>query len=229
MLLINNLHGTSCLTFRPIWRPGLKLKLKQKLPPDGDSTVRAGKAHNRNMLSEIKLGAAPAVERDAVDMLLACHQRIRNFTAIAARLGEVEGAGPEEIANAAEAVHRYYTVALPLHEADENQSVYPRLRGVLSQENDAHALELMIEQHGPIDELVARLVPLWNQLRTAPTTLPELQADLRAYAARLLDLWKQHLSLEEEVVFPLIRKSLPNNDLAAIHREMKLRRGVNPD
>ncbi len=181
------------------------------------------------MLNEIKLGASPPVERDAVDMLLACHQRIRNFTGIALRLVEVEGAGPEEVANAAEAVHRYYTVALPLHEADENESVYPRMRKVLSQENDARALELMVEQHGPIDELVARLVPLWNELRASPAKLPVLQGELRVHAARLLELWKEHLSLEEEIVFPLIRKSLPAEDLAAVHREMKQRRGVAAD
>ena len=29
--------------------------------------------------------------------------------------------------NAADAVHRYYSIALPLHEADENESVYQRL------------------------------------------------------------------------------------------------------
>ena len=46
------------------------------------------------MISEIKLNSAPAVERDAVDMLLACHQRIRNFTGIAARLAEAAGAAP---------------------------------------------------------------------------------------------------------------------------------------
>ncbi len=178
------------------------------------------------MLNEIKLGSAPAIERDAVDMLLACHQRIRNFTSIAVRLAEIEGAGAEEIANAAEAVHRYYTIALPLHEADENESVYPRLRVVLSRDDDAKALELMIEQHGPIDELVAKLVPLWNQLRTRPAMLARLQAELRDHAARLLQRWQEHLSLEEEIVFPLIRKSLSGNDLAAIRREMKLRRGV---
>ncbi len=181
------------------------------------------------MLSEIKSGSSPAVEADAVDMLLACHQRIRNFTGIAVRLAEVEGAGAEEISNAAEAVHRYYTVALPLHEADENESVYPRMRKALSQENDARALELMVEQHGPIDELVARLVPLWNQLRSTPDRLSALRPELREHAARLLELWHEHLSLEEQIVFPLVCKSLPAAELAEIHREMKRRRGVTPE
>src|SRR6266567_4388999 len=71
---------------------------------------RLGDRDNTSMLNEIKLGNRPsAVERDAVDMLLACHQRIRNFTGIALRLADVDEAGTEEVANAAETVHRYYT------------------------------------------------------------------------------------------------------------------------
>jgi iron-sulfur cluster repair protein YtfE (RIC family) len=180
------------------------------------------------MLSEIKLNAASGVEQDAIGMLLACHQRIRNFTGIALRLGDTDAAAPAEVANAAEAVHRYYTVALPLHEADENQSVYPRLRQVLTGD-DAHALELMVEQHGPIDEAVAHLVPLWNELRSHPEKLGALRLELGHHAARLQDLWREHLALEEEVVFPLIRSKLPATALSAIHREMKQRRGVSPE
>ena len=36
-------------------------------------------------------------------------------------------APPEEIVQAAAAVHRYYSVSLPLHEADEDQTLRPRL------------------------------------------------------------------------------------------------------
>ncbi len=178
------------------------------------------------MLNEIKVAGLPKVESDAVGMLLACHQRIRNFTGIAVRLGEVTGASAAELANAAQSVHRYYTVALPLHEADENESVYPRLRRALADQADRRPVELMVEQHGPIDELVAQLVPLWSQVMAHPEKLAEIQGQLRAHAARLLELWQEHLSLEEEIVFPLIRARLAPEELPAIHREMKQRRGI---
>ena len=178
------------------------------------------------MISEIKLNSAPAVERDAVDMLLACHQRIRNFTGIAARLAEAAGAAPEAVANAAEAVHRYYSIALPLHEADENESVYPRLRGRLSDPAERASLQAMVDQHGPIDEVVARLLPRWNDLKSRPANLATCAADLRSDSSHLQDLWTEHLALEEEIVFPLIRARLTVEDLDEIHREMKQRRGV---
>ncbi len=177
------------------------------------------------LLSQIKLAGAPPVEQDAVDMLLACHQRIRSFTAIAVRLAETENAASPEVVNAAESVHRYYTVALPLHEADENDSVYPRLRQTLGGE-DARAAELMIEQHAPIDATIAALVPLWAELRVHPERLHALRPELHRHGTRLQELWREHLALEEEIVFPLLRRKLADDDLRAIQQEMKQRRGI---
>lgn len=186
--------------------------------------------YNGLVITEIKLSSAtPPVERDAVDMLLACHQRIRNFTGIATRLGEVEGAGASEIANAAETVHRYYSIALPLHEADENDSVYPRLRDRLTDASERASLQSMVDQHGPIDAVVARLLPLWEQLRVHPERLAVSAPALRQDSLTLQQLWTEHLALEEQIVFPLIRARLTPEDLRDIHREMKHRRGVTED
>lgn len=159
-------------------------------------------------------------------MLLACHNRIRNFTAIAERIAEVgKDAAPAEVANAAEAVHRYYTVALPLHEADENDTVYPRLRRAMTEAGaPAEAVELMVEQHGPIDELVAELVPLWERLKLAPGELPSVAAEMTAKCARLRRLWNEHLGLEEETVFPAIRRYLDAAALGEMREEMRARR-----
>ena len=178
------------------------------------------------MITAINLNSAPAVESDAVDMLLACHQRIRHFTAIAARLADAGDALPPEIANAAEAVHRYYSIALPLHEADENDSVYPRLRRSLTDAGELASLQAMVDQHGPIDEVVARLIPRWAELQASPERLGAHAAQLRADAARLQELWEEHLALEERIVFPLLRARLSPEDLQGIHAEMKLRRGI---
>ncbi len=178
------------------------------------------------MITDIKVTSAPALEQDAVDMLLACHNRIRHFTAIAVRLAEADRSAAAEIANAAEAVHRYYCVALPLHEADENESVYPRLRRNLTDVRERESLQAMVDQHGPIDEVVARLVPRWAEVKEHPEKLPSEAAELRSDAALLQELWHEHLALEEEIVFPLIRARLTPDDLKAIHAEMKQRRGI---
>ena len=178
------------------------------------------------MINEIGIGPrTEEKEQDAVDLLLACHSRIRNFTAIAHRLAEAKGAAPAEIANAAEAVHRYYTVALPLHEADENETVYPRLRAAMTAAGaPPAAVEAMVEQHGPIDALVAELVPLWDRLKSAPESLTACAQPMADKCARLQALWDEHLSLEEENVFPAIRRYLDEPTVREMTAEMRARR-----
>ena len=178
------------------------------------------------MITDIKLGQAPVLEQGAVEMLLACHQRIRNFTGIANRLADAADAAAPEIANAAEVVHRYYSIALPLHEADENESVYPRLGRRLTDPHERGSLQSMVDQHYPLNEVIERLLPRWADLKTHPEKLASYAADLRADSQRLQQLWEQHLALEEEIVFPLIRERLTPDDLTAIHAEMKKRRGI---
>ena len=68
---------------------------------------------------------------DPVDLLLACHMRIRHFGQLASALPGAQEAGAADVIDAAQRLHRYFTVALPLHVADEDESVRPRL--------DAHA------------------------------------------------------------------------------------------
>lgn len=159
---------------------------------------------------------------DAVDLLLGCHQRIRHFTAMALRLAAAD-APRDQIGAAAGAVHRYYSLALPLHEADENQSVYPRLRAALAAAGaqlEAGANQAMVDQHVEIDKLVAVLLPQWAELPQHP----ENAAATAATAAQLEAAWKEHLELEERVVFPALRSHLSRGDRDAIRQEMSQRR-----
>src|SRR5512138_2428637 len=94
---------------------------------------------------------------DVVDALLDCHQRIREFTSLAVRLAGARGLPDEEIRDAAARVHRYFSVALPLHARDEEESLLPRLEG-LDPDVDRELAEMMREhaEHGdPTDRVVA--------------------------------------------------------------------------
>jgi hemerythrin HHE cation binding domain-containing protein len=177
------------------------------------------------MLSNIQSARKPAAESDdPIDLLLGCHQRIRHFTAVALRMAESPDAPPAQISEAANSVLRYYQVALPLHEADENDSIHPRLRKALPPGELATANESMVKQHVDIDALIAELVPLWRALRDAPQDLPSLAPALRHKTARLERLWQLHLGLEEEQVVPAMRKYLREEELDAIRAEMVQRR-----
>ena len=179
------------------------------------------------MLNTIKSPAPNAGEstEDAVSMLLGCHDRIRYFTAIAVRLAAADRLPPAEIVSAAEKVHRYFTVALPLHEADENESLHPRLRAATPEgELAGPAADAMVEQHRSIDEIVERLVPLCELLRSNPAMHESLAPELRQISTALEQMFDSHLGLEEETVFPAMRTYLTEEQLAEIAREMQSRR-----
>ena len=79
------------------------------------------------MLNQISPAKPQNKSEDAVDLLTGCHDRIRHFTGVAVKLAHAQGESPEQIVQAAAGVHRYYAISLPLHEADEEQTVRPRL------------------------------------------------------------------------------------------------------
>jgi len=177
------------------------------------------------MLTSIRLQPPTDRVKDAVDLLQDCHGRIRHFTAVAVRLCEVQNPAATEVKDAAAAVHRYYAVALPLHEEDENLSTYPRLFAAVPEGLLSRALDDMVGQHAEIDALVAELLPRWGEVAEQPERLDELAAEVTPRVRRLQLLWQTHLALEEETIFPAMRQFLGADQLAAILHEMKQRRG----
>ncbi len=159
---------------------------------------------------------------DVVDLLQDCHTRIRSFSRLALRISEAEDAPGSEVAEAAARVRRYFTVALPHHVADEEESVLPRLAG-----KDARldaALERMEEEHEGHVEPLRRLVALTSELASKPERLPALREALRREAELLVEAFDAHLRAEEEVVFPAIREKLSDEEREAILTELRRRR-----
>jgi hemerythrin-like domain-containing protein len=173
------------------------------------------------MLSNIQTSPKPSSDsEDAISLLLGCHQRIRHFTEVALRLARNPEAPASDRADAARSVLRYFQVALPLHEADENESIYPRLRRKLRPGALAEANEAMVRQHTEIDAVIAELIPQWQSVAASSSPSPELLSITR----HLQELWDAHLSLEEEHVVPALRQHLTADDLKSIRDEMSARR-----
>jgi iron-sulfur cluster repair protein YtfE (RIC family) len=160
---------------------------------------------------------------DAVDLLMGCHQRIRHFTGVAGKLAHAQGATADEIRQAAAGVYRYYSVSLPLHEADEEATVRPRLDPV-ADERVRHALLAMADQHLAIDELIERLLPLLRLLEQNPDTQNQVGGEMCSLTKALDEIFRAHLDLEETVIFPAIREFLPESARAEMLAEMQQRR-----
>ena len=168
----------------------------------------------------LKIGS-PARDRDIVELLLDCHERIRSFLALAARLAAAAALSGVEVREAAERVRRYFAEALPLHAADEDDSIAPRLRG-RSPEVDA-ALARMTAEHVDHQAHLAELTRLCEVLAREPEQHADLRHELAAVADTLHHELGAHLRHEEEVVFPAIR-TLSAEDQQALVEELRRRR-----
>jgi iron-sulfur cluster repair protein YtfE (RIC family) len=175
------------------------------------------------MLNHISPAKSRPEIEDAVDLLTGCHDRIRHFTGVAVKLAHAQGASAQEIVQAAAGVQRYYTVLLPLHEADEEETLRPRLDAT-GDERVGHALLAMSDQHMAIDELLERLLPLLTMLQNNPGTIHQVGAEMCLITKALDELFQAHLQLEEEVIFPAIRRALPASTQQEMLREMRERR-----
>lgn len=142
-------------------------------------------------------------EASLLTLLQECHERIRRFAALAVRLGSAEHEPPASLAEACVHCARYFSEALPLHVADEDQSLRPRLWGHSARVDEA--LELMAQQHrehqGPLAQLTAALAAL-----AAAPAQPGLRDALRQIAAPLQEAFLAHLALEEAEVFPVVAR-----------------------
>jgi hemerythrin-like domain-containing protein len=154
------------------------------------------------------------------DLLLECHARIRSFVRLAVALAQ-SSSGDEEVADAAGRLARYFSVALPLHVADEEESLRPRLTALASPPL-APALATMTQEHERCHELLAPLLAAWQALSGAPGD-EALRRSTDAGAHGLAQLMEQHLRHEEHTLFPAAAQ-LPAEVQSAIVHEMRARR-----
>ena len=168
----------------------------------------------------VSLGAKKPSD-DVAGALLDCHERIRRFTALAGRLASADGVPAAELSDAATRVLRYFEGALPLHAADEDHAVHPRL--LAARPDLAAVLANMTAEHGPIDEAIALGAPAWRAVAADPSPVGEFAPVLAETAARLDRLFATHLAAEEQVIFPAVA-ALPAEVQAEIRAEMRLRR-----
>jgi hypothetical protein len=167
--------------------------------------------------------ATAGSDESLADLLLACHERIRRFTAMAVALAEPAALTRPavEIADAADAVRRYLALALPLHVADEDTSLTPRL--LAHAPATAAALARMHDEHVAHHTLVLEVAARCAAIARAPDQLAALAPALAAPAAELQAALALHLEEEERDIMPAVA-ALPADEQAAIVAELRARR-----
>ena len=156
-----------------------------------------------------------------VDLLAECHGRIRRFVALAADAARRTDAPEAQVRAACADVTRYFTEALPLHVADEEESLLPRLRGRAPEVDQA--LARMAEQHAAHGPALARFLGAVADVARDPADAAARER-LAPLAGALADSFEAHLSLEETTIFPAIDAHLTAAERAEIVAELRQRR-----
>lgn len=161
-----------------------------------------------------------------IAVLRHCHDRIRKQLRTLAQLAGPAGAAasPDERAQAASAVLRYFDKAAPNHHADEEEDLLPMLRDT-ARGDDAALLERLAP--GILDEH-RQMEPLWQSLESVlrriaakePAQLDAAEVD--AFAK----LYLSHMDVEEGNIAPMAKRLFSDEQMARLGDAMRRRRGI---
>ena len=161
---------------------------------------------------------------DVIELLFACHDRTRRMLQLAVRLPDSAEARPSEIKKTASALARYFRHDVGLHWADEDLSLRPRLHEALIADEVRDAMHVMREQHMAMEAELSRLIPIWERVAACADQWVQRAEPMRQATATLCAWVHSHLALEEETIFPAMRRYLSADSEAVILREMRARR-----
>jgi len=182
----------------------------------------------------IQIGQKPSPTfQQPLELLSDCHRRVESFLRDLIVVAEQAGGGElnAKQREALETALRYFREAAPKHTADEEESLFPRMRalgdaatGEALAKIDALEADHHVAKHS--HDVVEQLGRAWlAQGRLSADDAAHLTEHLRA----LRSIYERHIAVEDSEIFPLAAKVVPQNQLAEVGREMARRRGQDPD
>lgn len=182
----------------------------------------------------IQIGQKPSPTfHQPLELLSDCHRRVESF--LRALILVAEQAHGNELDSrqreALETALRYFREAAPKHTADEEESLFPRMR----EADNSTATEVLEKikaleadhqvAHGG-HELVEKLGQKWlSSSRLSPDETTRLCDTLHALQA----IYERHIAIEDNEIFPVAAKVLNQEALDKVGREMAQRRGQSFD
>ena len=165
---------------------------------------------------------------DPLGLLSDCHRRIEHFLAVLVRVSETaKGRVLEPVEKTAlENALAYFRNSAPKHTADEEDSLFPRLRaaaeaiaslGCVAGLEQDH--QLVTRDHHIVDSL-GRVWMERGELTTAE------HREMTQALKRLSDTYSRHIAVEDQELFPLAARILQSDDISEMGLEMARRRGV---
>ena len=163
-------------------------------------------------------------------LLVHCHERIEAQLSVLERAGDVLGVGDtrslSRVFASIDGACAHFTIAGVKHTEDEEVSLFPRLRergGTAGQDALAAMAELE-SQHRRAEKLHSEFDRLVGSLpRDGSADAKELDR-FNELVAELTTLYRPHILLENNFVFPVAAEVLPASEIQALGEEMRARR-----
>ena len=177
----------------------------------------------------VLIGAKAHHFTDPTGLLTDCHRRIEMFLGSLRAVAELIDRPPtEDVRRALESALLYFSQAAPKHTADEEESLFPRLRQMRNPEVVAalSCVEKLEEEHrgaALLHEAVERIGTQY--LSNGNLTDGEI-ADFRRSVVSLAAIYKQHISIEDDLIFPMASRMLSASEKQEVANEMAGRRKV---
>ena len=174
----------------------------------------------------IQIGAKPdSGFDDPLGMLVDCHRRIERFLHILCVVADRAVGRPltnEEREGVQSALH-YFRSGGQRHTSDEEESLFPRLRGEFEAGN-LKELAALESDHRNATELHASVDNLYSAWIASSRLSPEEEQQLVSATKQLKRLYEAHIQVEERIVFPRAAEMLDSSIIEAIGKEFKARR-----
>ncbi len=165
---------------------------------------------------------------DPIGLLRDCHRRIERFLSVLVNIAEQDaGANLDEARRGSlETALRYFREAAPKHTADEEESLFPRLRRIGNVDPQAvmARIESLQHDHQWADASHAEVDALGQAWLRDGTLPPEQAARFLDLLHQLRDMYRDHIAAEDTEVFPAAAAALSAADRKAIGSEMASRR-----
>jgi hemerythrin-like domain-containing protein len=173
----------------------------------------------------IQIGAKPdSGFDDPLGMLKDCHRRIENFlNVLCVVVQRAQGRGlSDEERDAVTASLQYFRTGGQRHTADEEESLFPRMRASVS--GVLEEIDRLEGDHREADDLHASIERLYTTWIDSGRLGPEDTGQLLAQCSRLNALYSEHIHIEETTVFARAAQVLDESAIASIGSEFRLRR-----
>ena len=163
----------------------------------------------------VQIGEVPHSFSDPTGLMSDCHRRIEMFLGSLDAVARVMDCPlTDETRRALDSALRYFREAAPKHTADEEESLFPRLRQV---------------HHPDVQSALARLEELENDHRWAARMHAEVESLGQQYLSKgslpaagsgrasakrspaSQSMYQQHISVEDDVVFPVAARLIVPN------------------